>query len=85
MIDITDADRAAVDRLIDMARAANEEGMPLQDRHDMWRQAFAAHRIAAVRAERERIISRVKEFGRTSDAIWAIENEGITTNSEATG
>jgi len=70
-IEISEADREAAACLIEMATAANAEGMPLKDRHEIWHQAFARHRLAAtaavearvadaVRAERERILNPIK-------------------------
>jgi hypothetical protein len=61
-IEISEADRDAVACLIEMATAANAEGMPLKDRHEIWHQAFARHRLAATAAERERIIKGIDAF-----------------------
>jgi hypothetical protein len=53
-IEISAADRDAVKCLYEMVLAAHGEGMPLDDCHDIWHQAFARHRLAATAAERER-------------------------------
>jgi len=59
-IEITEADREAVACLLDMVTAASAEGMPLQDCHEIWRQAFARHRLAATAAGESRVAEAVK-------------------------
>lgn len=67
MSDITDADREAVSRLIEVIRDAKAEGADIKDCHEIWRSAFAAHRIA----ERERI----------ADMIAAAHDENLRQGS----